>query len=155
MKKIALKILAWVVLGIGLACCVDVAFAQAAKADPKEAGDTILALANLLGAGKYLLAISTIITLLTRAFTYVADSVNPDWLPTWIRPWIAAFLGVASSVVAVLVAGGDWPSALVTGFVTGSAASGLWSLVLKHAMTSRKNKADRAEARMLVKRSKK
>lgn len=148
----------WVVLGVGLACIGDIAFAQPASqpaVDPKATGEAMIALINLLSAGKYLLAISTAITLLTRLFTYIADSLNPEWLPAWVRPWIAAGLGVAGSIVAVLIAGGDWPSALVTGFVTGSAASGLWSLVAKHALVSKREKANRAEARTLVKGSKK
>jgi hypothetical protein len=153
MKKIALKLIAWAILGIGLACCADIALAQGSAAiDQTATGEALMTLVNLLGTGKYLLAISTVITLLTKLFTYVADSLNPDWLPVWVRPWIAAGLGIASSVVAVLIVGGDWPSALVTGFVTGSAASGLWSLALKHAMTTKKTKAYRAEARTLVKR---
>jgi hypothetical protein len=157
MKRIALKFAAWIVLGIGLACIGDIAFSQPASqpaVDPKATGDALLKLVEVLGAGKYLLAIGTVITLLTRLFTYISDTLNPGWLPAWVRPWVAAGLGVAGSVVAVLIAGGDWPSALVTGFMTGSAASGLWSLVAKHALVNKKTKADRAEARRLARRGK-
>jgi len=143
---------AWVLLGIGLACIADIAFAQPAAqpVDPKVTGEALLAMVNLLGAGKYLLAISTVITLLTRLFTYVADRLKPDWLPAWLKPWIAAGLGVVGAFVAALASGAPWPQALVTGLVTGSAASGLWSLVVKHALTGRGVKAARAEGRRLA-----
>ena len=115
-----------------------------------RASQTLLVLISLLGAGKYLLAISTAITLLTRLFTYIADTLKPDWLPAHVKPWIAAGLGVVGAFVAAMASGAPCPQALIPGLVTGTAASGLWSLVAKYALTGKGVKAARAEGRRLA-----
>lgn len=47
-------------------------------------------------------------------------------------PWIAAGTGCLVTFSSTLIAGGGWWAAILSGFVLGTAAGGLWSLVGKH-----------------------
>ena len=53
-------------------------------------------------------------------------------IPGKLIPWVSSGAGVILAVAASLVGGADITSALSAGLVTGTAASGLWSLVGKH-----------------------
>ena len=52
-------------------------------------------------------------------------------IPSSYMPWVAAGTGVAGAVAANLQAGQPWMDAVMSGFMAGAAASGLYSLVGK------------------------
>jgi hypothetical protein len=134
-------------------CAAIVLWAVATPAAPPtnvEPGSMILSLVAALQAGKWYVAIGIAISLLTWLLDVIVTRFRENPIPRWLVPWIAAALGMASAVVAALIAGADIATALVGGLVTGKAASGFWSLVGKHLLTSKDTKAKRAEARKLA-----
>ena len=65
-------------------------------------------------------------------------------LPPKAMPWVAAVAGVLLSFAATLQGGASWFQAAVAGLVTGAAASGLWSLVGKHLLPTKKEPQESA-----------
>lgn len=53
-------------------------------------------------------------------------------------PWVGAGFGIAASIAAGLMAGVDVMDAVVQGFIAGAAATGLWEMVGKHVLKSKK-----------------
>lgn len=81
----------------------------------------------------YLPAVGMMIVLIVFAVQKVlGDKVNSKYLP-----WLSAAFGILTTVAANLVAlktgstSKDWVSVIVSGFVVGASASGLWSMLGK------------------------
>lgn len=128
--------------------CSWLLFAAMVMGQPTPATDPGTALIGIIQsfqAGKIFLALNGIIMVLTWLLNVGLKNILP--IPTKAQPWIAAGLGVASGIVAMLAAGVPWWEAIISGFSIGAGAGGLWSLIGKHALTSKKTKAARAEAR--------
>ena len=51
-----------------------------------------------------------------------------------LLPWVAAGLGVLAGISAAVAGGVEWLPAIMQGVFTGTAASGLYSLVGKHLL---------------------
>lgn len=79
------------------------------------------------------LALMVVVALATKV-KFVAA-----WIPPKAKPWVAAVAGVLGAVATVVVGGGTWGAAVMSGLVTGAAASGFWSLIGKHVFGTKKN----------------
>ncbi len=81
---------------------------------------------QLMVAMIVLLLVLAVNTLLLK-FKILSDKARKLALP-----WIAAGTACLMVFASTLLAGGDWGTALLTGFATGAAATGLWELVFRH-----------------------
>ena len=94
-------------------------------------------IATIISAAKdknWTLMVSAILMLLVFFTKTILLRFLPDAAKKAALPWIS--VGGATIVVtaATLASGGPWWEAINGGFITGTAASGLWSLVGKHIL---------------------
>jgi hypothetical protein len=77
--------------------------------------------------GNWGLALAGILMLLVWVLRkFVVKTLSPAAMP-----WVAAIAGVVGAVAANVQAGESWGTAVMSGLMTGAAASGLYSLVGK------------------------
>jgi len=100
------------------------AFADGAAADP---GSMITQIFGYFKGGQWILGVMTAIMLLTHIINNIAFIAK--WIPDNVKPWVSAGLGVLLCVFTGLSVGIPWWQAIIAGLFTGTAASGLWSLV--------------------------
>lgn len=103
--------------------------------------DLVKRIVSAFKGGKWILAVSLIIMLLTWVLnrTFLKNKI-----PSSVLPWVSAGLGVLSAIFTALVMGIPWWEALIMGLFTGTAASGLWSMVGTHLLVSKTKKAEQA-----------
>lgn len=79
---------------------------------------------------------SVFVSLLIMVLVFLATKIPVihEYLPPAARPWVAAVAGVLAAVSAEAFTSGDWMKAVMSGLVTGAAASGFWSLVGRHTL---------------------
>ena len=108
-------------------------WAQEALPDPKTTEEIVGIIGQLVAAAKgghwALVAAFGIMVAVWALRKFFWKS-----LPAKAIPWVAAGVGVLLSFAATLQGGASWTQAVVVGLVTGSAASGLWSMVGKHLL---------------------
>lgn len=102
-------------------------FPVIAFAQDDELGGLIKGAVDAAKGGDWALLVSMAIMILVFLATKVP--LLSKLLPDPAKPWVAAGAGVLSAVVATAMTTGDWLQAVLHGFVTGAAASGLWELV--------------------------
>jgi hypothetical protein len=88
-------------------------------------------LLEAIGAGKWGVAVGFAIVLLTQLAKWFVGIAGKE-IPKDVQPWIAASIGMLSGIGLGLSVGAVWYEALLAGLLTGSAAAGFWSLVVKH-----------------------
>ena len=101
--------------------------APAVELSPEE----VVALGKLVmeaaKGGNWGLALAGILMLLVWVLRkFVIKTLSPAAMP-----WVAAIAGVVGAVAANVQAGESWSTAVMSGLMTGAAASGLYSLVGK------------------------
>lgn len=101
-------------------------FLQALGDNPLELVPAIIEAAK---GGQWSLFASMLIMLLVFLMTKVEFIAKA--LPDAAKPWVAAAAGVLAAVGATAATTGNWGQAIMSGLVTGAAASGLWELVGK------------------------
>jgi len=111
------------------------AFAQTAAPDvteeaSKDFGELLNVMVNAAKGGEWSLFVAALIMVLVFLATKIKFIDN--LLPTKAKPWVAAVAGVLGAIATVAMTTGDWLQAILSGLVTGAAASGLWELVGKH-----------------------
>lgn len=105
-------------------------------------GGTLTEIVTAFKGGHWALGISAIIMLLTWVLN---ATILKKWIPASVLPWVAVGLGVLGAVFGLMATGTVWWQACLTGLFTGTAASGLWSLVGKHLLSGDAvSKADQA-----------
>ncbi len=112
----------------------EAASADAAPEVPglEEAPGIVMKLIQAIQDKDWKLMVALIIMLLL----VIANSIVMKFLPDDKRkialPWIAVGTSCLLFSASVLIAGGSWWDAILAGFVTGAAATGLWELVGRH-----------------------
>lgn len=66
-------------------------------------------------------------------------------LPSAWLPWVSVFLGVITTSAIDLAAGHPWWRSVLSGFTTGSSATGFWELIGKKLVGSRTGRLDAKE----------
>jgi hypothetical protein len=128
LNKLSALFLSLVVLAVP-----SLAFAQTAGAPPSDdLGGMVSLIVDAAKGGQWGVFASLAIMILVFLATKVP--FVQDWLPSAARPWVAAGAGVLGAVAATVLTTGDWVQAILSGFLTGAAASGLWSLVGRHVL---------------------
>lgn len=76
---------------------------------------------------------SIFVAALIMVLVFLATKIKfvDNLLPKAARPWVAAVAGVLAAVATTVITTGDWLKAVLSGLVTGTAATGLWELVGK------------------------
>lgn len=104
-------------------------FLQVQADDPMQLIPAIIEAAK---GGQWSLFASLLIMVLVFLMTKVEFIKNA--LPDSAKPWVAAGAGVLAAVAATAISTGDWLQAILSGLVTGAAASGFWELVGKRLL---------------------
>jgi len=111
---------------------------------------TTMAMLDLIAAafkaGQIWVGVGFCLMLLTAASKWVIEKFRDD-IPPATMPWVAAIIGTVGALGLTLSSGLIWWQALISGLVTGAISSGLYSLVGKHFLRSKAQKARRATAR--------
>lgn len=109
------------------------AFAQEAAAPAADAEADISELVNMMitaaKGGEWSLFVAALIMVLVFLTTKIKFLDN--LIPNKAKPWVAAVAGVLAAVATTVITTGDWLQAVLSGLVTGTAATGLWELVGK------------------------
>jgi len=82
--------------------------------------------------GEWSLFVAALIMVLVFLLTKVKFIDN--LLPSASKPWIAAVAGILAAVATTVITTGNWLTAVLAGFTTGAAASGLWELIGKRIL---------------------
>ena len=110
---------------------------------PPDPGSMITQIFGYFKGGQWILGVMTVIMLMTHVINNIAFIAK--WIPDNVKPWVSAGLGVLLCVFTGLSVGIPWWQAIIAGLFTGTAASGLWSLVGKHLLKSDADKEKKAE----------
>jgi len=110
------------------------AFAQDAAPEATEVpaedfGELLNMLIEAAKGGEWSIFVAALIMVLVFLATKIKFIDN--LLPAKAKPWVAAVAGVLGAVATVAMTTGDWLQAVLSGLVTGAAASGLWELIGK------------------------
>lgn len=125
LKTIKTSFLALVALAIPAA-----AFAQeAGDASVDELTGFIEMMINAAKGGEWSIFVAALIMVLVFLATKIQFIDNI--LPKEAKPWVAAVAGVLAAVATTVITTGDWLTAILSGLVTGAAATGLWELIGK------------------------
>lgn len=113
------------------------AFAQDAAPEATEAptedfGELLNMMIAAAKGGEWSLFVAALIMVLVFLATKIKFIDN--LLPAKAKPWVAAVAGVLGAVATVAMTTGDWLQAVLSGLVTGAAASGLWELIGKRIL---------------------
>lgn len=113
------------------------AFAQDAAPEATEAptedfGELLNMLIEAAKGGEWSIFVAALIMVLVFLATKIKFIDN--LLPAKAKPWVAAVAGVLGAVATVAMTTGDWLQAVLSGLVTGAAASGLWELIGKRIL---------------------
>jgi len=111
-----------------------VAALEDGQVTPEEVPGTIAILVKAIKDKNWKVLVSTILMLIIFfANTFLLKFLSADAKKNAI-PWITVGTATLLLFAGTLAAGGSWWDALNDGFITGAAASGLWSLVGKHVL---------------------
>jgi uncharacterized membrane protein len=113
------------------------AFAQDAAPEATEVpaedfGELVNMMISAAKGGEWSLFVAALIMVLVFLATKIKFIDN--LLPAKAKPWVAAVAGVLGAVATVAMTTGDWLQAVLSGLVTGAAASGLWELIGKRIL---------------------
>jgi uncharacterized membrane protein len=113
------------------------AFAQDAAPEATEVpaedfGELVNMMISAAKGGEWSLFVAALIMVLVFLATKIKFIDN--LLPAAAKPWVAAVAGVLGAVATVAMTTGDWLQAVLSGLVTGAAASGLWELIGKRIL---------------------
>lgn len=113
------------------------AFAQDAAPEATEVpaedfGELLNVLIEAAKGGEWSIFVAALIMVLVFLATKIKFIDN--LLPAKAKPWVAAVAGVLGAVATVAMTTGDWLQAVLSGLVTGAAASGLWELIGKRIL---------------------
>ena len=113
------------------------AFAQDAAPEATEVpaedfGELLNVLIEAGKGGEWSIFVAALIMVLVFLATKIKFIDN--LLPAKAKPWVAAVAGVLGAVATVAMTTGDWLQAVLSGLVTGAAASGLWELIGKRIL---------------------
>lgn len=113
------------------------AFAQdAAEAAPDVSGEDLNQFITMMieaaKGGEWSIFVAALIMVLVFLATKIKFVDN--LLPAAAKPWVAAVAGVLAAVATTVITTGDWVKALLSGLVTGTAATGLWELIGKRLL---------------------
>lgn len=103
--------------------------------DLEEAVDLTSFLVDAFQSKEWTLFLGALLMLLVFVLRYFKLL---DKLPEAAIGWVAAGVGIVAAVGVSLASGAPVGSALIGGFTTGAAASGLWELVFKHILPKAK-----------------
>lgn len=126
------------------------AFAQDAAPEAAEAPATedLNELINLMissaQGGEWSIFVAALIMVLVFLLTKIKFIDN--LMPKAAKPWVAAVAGVLAAVATSVIATGDWLQAILSGLVTGAAATGLWELIGKRVLKKKEAPAEEPAA---------
>ena len=98
-------------------------------APAEDFGELLNMLIEAAKGGEWSIFVAALIMVLVFLATKIKFIDN--LLPAKAKPWVAAVAGVLGAVATVAMTTGDWLQAVLSGLVTGAAASGLWELIGK------------------------
>lgn len=137
LKTIKASFFALVALTIpAMAFAQDAAEAVPGDLDTEDLNQFIQMMLTAAKGGEWSIFVAALIMVLVFLATKIKFIDN--LLPAAAKPWVAAVAGVLAAVATTVITTGDWLKALLSGLVTGTAATGLWELVGKRLLKKKK-----------------
>jgi len=129
LKNAKLALFTLVALLVPVLAFAQDAAPEATEVPAEDFGELLNMMITAAKGGEWSLFVAALIMVLVFLATKIKFIDN--LLPASAKPWVAAVAGVLGAVATVAMTTGDWLQAVLSGLVTGAAASGLWELIGK------------------------
>ena len=132
LKNAKLALFTLVALLVPVLAFAQDAAPEATEVPAEDFGELVNMMISAAKGGEWSLFVAALIMVLVFLATKIKFIDN--LLPASAKPWVAAVAGVLGAVATVAMTTGDWLQAVLSGLVTGAAASGLWELIGKRIL---------------------
>jgi len=132
LKNAKLALFTLVALLVPVLAFAQDAAPEATEVPAEDFGELVNMMITAAKGGEWSLFVAALIMVLVFLATKIKFIDN--LLPASAKPWVAAVAGVLGAVATVAMTTGDWLQAVLSGLVTGAAASGLWELIGKRIL---------------------